>query len=270
MKTTTTASTATTTSAVSEVDVALDAFLAERPKEEECGEHPGQKQKLSRELTREYAYRSRDGGIEFNGPVYSACPLCERNRLLRQGVPPALVHSTFNNWLPRTTTKHEHLSLVQEFVRVRRGFLFLLGPVGVGKSHLAVSVMRAVREGLFVRQAQLLRQLRRHYHDSAVENPIADAQEAGLLVLDELGVSSGGRDELPMLDEILACRYEQKRPTIITSNLTWEQISTALGDRLADRLNEACYRVLVFAGKSHRADRRDNYFGVRKGSNDQK
>src|ERR1035441_2739950 len=133
MKTTTTASTATTastTTTASAVDVALDAFLAERAKEEECAEHPGQIQKLSRELTRERAYRSRGGGIDFNGPVYSACPLCERNRLLSQGVPPALVHSTFDNWIPRTSAEREHLALVQEFVRARRGFLFLLGPVG--------------------------------------------------------------------------------------------------------------------------------------------
>ena len=180
--------------------------------------------------------------------------------MLKQGVPPALVHATFNNWLPRTDTEREHLALVQEFARVRRGFLFLLGPVGVGKSHLAVAVMRTFSAGLFVRQAQLLRQLRRHYHDNAVENPIADAQKARLLVLDELGVSSGGRDELPMLDEILASRYEGKIPTVITSNLLWEDISTALGERLADRLNESTFRVIVFTGKSHRAQRRDNYF----------
>ena len=242
------------------LDAVLDAFLASQPTERDCENHPGQKQKVSRQLTRRNACLTADGGLVFHSATYAPCPLCEQERLLRQGVPPALVHATFDNWAPRTPTEREHLAVVQEFARVRRGFLFLLGPVGIGKSHLAVAVVRAFSSALFVRQAQLLRQLRQHYHDNAVANPITSAQKARLLVLDELGVSSGGRDEVPMMDEILAWRYEQQLPTVITSNLTWEEISTALGDRLSDRLNESCFRVLVFAGGSHRAKRRDCYF----------
>jgi DNA replication protein DnaC len=253
----------TTTTAKQSLDEALDAFMAKQPKEQDCPDHPGQKQKLSRPLTRSRACVTAHGGYEFVSAVYSSCPLCERDRLRAQGVPLALVHATFENWTPRTDTEREHLELVREFAaQVRRGFLFLLGPVGTGKSHLGVAVLRTFSAGLFVRQVQLLRQLRQHYHNDAVANPIAGAQETRLLVLDELGVSGGGRDELPMLDEILASRYEQQLPTVITSNLSWEEISTALGERLADRLNEACFRVLVFAGKSHRAKRRDNYFAA--------
>jgi DNA replication protein DnaC len=252
-------------------DSVLDAFLATQPPDRDCKDHPGQKEQISRVLTRHRcASVTTDGGIAFYSAAYSPCPLCERDRLLDQCVPPALIHAAFNNFIPRTDAEIEHLAVVQEFAQARRGFLFLLGPVGIGKSHLAVAVMRTFSDALFVRQAQLLRQLRAHYHNDTIANPIAGAQKARLLVLDELGVSGGGRDELPMLDEILASRYEQQLPTIITSNLLWEDISAALGERLADRLNESCFRVLVFAGKSHRAQRRDSYFGAQKGNHDQK
>src|ERR1035437_6239724 len=248
-----------TTTEQRSLDSVLDAFLATQPQDRDCEDHPGQKQQISRVLTRRRASTTADG-FAFFSAAYSPCPLSERDRLLKQGVPPALVHATFDNWTPRTATERQHLADVQEFTRVRRGFLFLLGPVGIGKSHLAVAVMRTFSAGLFVRQAQLLRQLRQHYNDTKVANPIGEAQETRLLLLDELGVSSGGRDELPMLDEILAWRYEQQLPTIITSNLLWEDIAAALGDRL----EESCFRVLIFAGKSHRATRRDSYFGTKR------
>jgi DNA replication protein DnaC len=255
-----------TTPEAQSLDEALDAFLAEQPKERECETHPGQTCKLSRELTRLCAGVNGDGSFSFTGH-FSPCPLCERERLLSQGVPPALVHCAFDNWRPRNDSERQHLELVREFARVRRGFLFLLGPVGTGKSHLAVSIMRAFSSALFVRQAQLLRQLRQHYHNDAVANPIAGAQGAGLLVLDELGVSSGGRDEQPMLDEILAARYERRLPTVVTSNLAWNAIAAALGERLEDRLRESTFRVLVFEGGSHRANRRAACFaGTERGA----
>jgi DNA replication protein DnaC len=248
-----------TTTEKQSLDEALDAFLATEPREQECEQHPGQTQKLNRELTRDYAGVDGDGCFSFHSR-FSPCPICERERLLRQGVPLALVHADFVNWRPRTDGERQHLERAREFALVRRGFLFLLGPVGVGKSHLAVGIMRAFSSALFVRQAQLLRQLRQHYHDSAIANPIAGAQEAGLLVLDELGVSSGGKDEQPMLSEILAARYEQRLPTVVTSNLTWKGVAAALGSRLEDRLRESIFCVLVFAGNSHRAKRRAAYF----------
>jgi DNA replication protein DnaC len=152
------------------------------------------------------------------------------------------------------------LAAVKGFVAVRRGFLILLGGVGLGKSHLAVGVLRASGAGLWVKQADLLRRLRATYRDDKADDPIEPCKTASLLILDEMGVSAGGKDEGPMLYDILDHRYCAIVPTVITSNLDWETLAETLGERLADRLREATYRVLTLAGRSRRSERRKDYF----------
>lgn len=63
-----------------------------------------------------------------------------------------------------------------------------------------------------------------------------------MLAIDDLGiepleVQSFGNIYTPLID-LLTERYEEQRITIITSNLTPEQIRAQYGDRIADRLNE--------------------------------
>ena len=111
-----------------------------------------------------------------------------------------------------------------------------------------------------VKQASLLRLLRATYGDKKADDPIEKAQYARLLVLDDAGLSSGGRDELPMLHEVLDYRHGERLPTIVTTNLPFEQLSDALGERMADRLRESTFRILTFNGSSHRREAREHYF----------
>ncbi len=63
-----------------------------------------------------------------------------------------------------------------------------------------------------------------------------------------------------MLHEILDYRHGERLPTIITSNLQFENLSGVLGERMADRLRESTFRVLTFSGSSNRRDARQRYF----------
>jgi DNA replication protein DnaC len=71
-----------------------------------------------------------------------------------------------------------------------------------------------------------------------------------LLVLDELGVSTGGRDEFPALYEVLNHRHGEELPTVLTTNVPIEQFVEAFGDRIADRLATA--RFCQLKGESWR------------------
>jgi DNA replication protein DnaC len=202
-------------------------------------------------------------------PEYHRCPKCWeielRKKLADNGVPDVLVACTLDNWTPGNAEEKQHLEAVRSFaLDVSKGFLILLGPVGVGKSHLAVAVMRTFRgQGTFVKQSTLLRQLRATYNDKKADDPIEACQKAPLLVLDEMGLSGGGRDEAPMLNEILDYRYGHLLPTVITSNLDWGTLREELGERLSDRMRECAHAVLIFSGPSHRAEQRDKYFGAK-------
>lgn len=195
---------------------------------------------------------------------YLPCSKCVQeaaNQKLQEfGVPRNLIHATFDNFIPSDEFDTSHVEVVKSFCENPRGFLILLGGVGTGKSHLATAALRSIGRGWFIKQASLLRALRASYIDSAAPNPIGRAMITPIFVLDDVGLSGGGRDELPMLHEILDHRHGERLPTVITSNLEYESLTKFLGERMADRLRESVFRVLIFAGNSHRPNARERYF----------
>lgn len=146
----------------------------------------------------------------------------------------------------------------------RKENVVFAGPVGTGKTHLAIALgveaAKQRRRVAFTRAADLVRQL--------VE--ARDARELGrlqrridrvdLLILDEVGFVPFQRDGGELLFNLIAHRYE-RRSLLVTTNLPFaewpkvfgddEKLTTALLDRLADRAT-----VIVTKGKSYRMRRR--------------
>jgi DNA replication protein DnaC len=110
----------------------------------------------------------------------------------------------------------------------------LLGPSGVGKSHLAIALAyRAVMAGIkvrFITAADLMLQLATarnqgrltEYFNRAVIGP-------KLLVVDEIGFLPFGREEANLFFNVVAKRYEHGS-MILTSNLPFTQWAGAFSD----------------------------------------
>lgn len=122
--------------------------------------------------------------------------------------------------------------------------LLLVGPSGVGKTHLACAILselvltKGVR-GLYVDFSDLLLKIQSTFRpdaDSSKEALIAPIADAELLVLDELGASRPHAWVLDVLYNLLNTRYNQKRITIATSNYG-DEAEAGERDRLEDRLN---------------------------------
>lgn len=78
---------------------------------------------------------------------------------------------------------------------------------------------------------------------------------ASFLILDDMGtepvtVKDFGNEVLPVT-ELLLKRYEARRPTIITTNLSETAIANTYGPRILDRLNEICNKI-PYGGNSFR------------------
>ena len=150
-----------------------------------------------------------------------------------------------------------------EYAR-RRENVLLLGPPGVGKSHLAAGLgVKAVQNGFsvtFTSGDELIEQLRR---DEEVGRPLRRrrALSSAVLILDELGFQALDRREAHLLFKVIAHRYE-KGSTIITSNKgvrDWPEMlagDEALATAILDRLLHHCH-VLQIDGRSFRLRQMD-------------
>lgn len=193
---------------------------------------------------------------------YFPCPHCEeaerqRERdetFVRMGIPPLLMRATFGALEYEDAHDRENAQNCERWSKDPVGFLVLLGAVGTGKSHIGAAILRTVGRGLFITQSGLLRRLRESYRDRQAESVVEQCQYTPLLVLDEIGVSGGGRDEYPAIHAILDFRYAHCKPTVLTSNLDVDQFREQLGERLTDRIREAApsFGILRFHGESKR------------------
>jgi len=139
--------------------------------------------------------------------------------------------------------------------------IVLLGPSGVGKSHLALSyAYQAIQKGIkvrFITAADLMLQLSSAKKQDRLENYIKrSVLGPKLLVIDEIGYLPFGREEANLFFNVIAKRYEHGS-VVVTSNLPFSQWSTAFADdqtltaALLDRLLHHAHIVQI-SGNSYR------------------
>lgn len=156
------------------------------------------------------------------------------------------------------------LKLTMEYPAVDRGLLFT-GTVGVGKTHLAVSILKGLTEKgfscLFYEFGYLLKEIQSSYNSNTNTSEyavLAPVFNADVLVLDELGAAKPTDWVLDTMMHIINTRYNDKKLTIFTTNYPDEKVSDReetledrIGVRLRSRLYEMC-RTVVIEGKDFR------------------
>ena len=138
--------------------------------------------------------------------------------------------------------------------------LYIHGPTGSGKSHLAAVAARRHLDrfgrGAATWKPQEIARHVRSARDAADEQDrIMGIAESKLLVIDDLGVQKDTEFMISLLYEIIDFRY-MNRPTgmIITSNLSLENLASKIGeDRIPSRLVQMC-RFIGLDGPDQRLE----------------
>jgi DNA replication protein DnaC len=203
-------------------------------------------------------------------------------RLLKTAsIPPRYEHCTLSDFDIHFEGAHRSLAaarlaagrFVEEYPVEKTGLL-LIGPIGVGKTHLAVGIIQELIRGkgvpcLFCDYRELLKEIQNSYNPTVQTTELEILRpifEAEILVLDELGAVKPTEWVWDTVSHILNTRYNDKRTTIITTNFSdhpagqltgprasarEETLGDRIGERMRSRLHEMC-RVVQMEGSDFR------------------
>ncbi len=152
--------------------------------------------------------------------------------------------------------------------------LLLIGPSGVGKTHLAVAMLRHLILNktipcLFCDYRDLLKQIQHSYNPSVQTTELELLRpvfQTEVLVLDDLGAVKPTEWVWDTVSVILNTRYNENRTTIITTNFQdgpaaavagprgatrEETLGDRIGERMRSRLSEMC-RLVNLAAPDYR------------------
>lgn len=197
-----------------------------------------------------------------------ARPCCCRLKKIQEKIfdkvriPKRYADCSFVNYRPVTKSQDIAMkyaySLTKKYPDVERGLL-LMGGVGTGKTHLAVSILKGLTERgfscLFYEFGALLKEIQDSYNQTTQSSELAvlaPVFEAEVLVLDDLGASKPTEWVRDTMSYIINTRYNDKKLTIFTTNYLDERqdkmeetLEERIGERIRSRLYEMCQTVKI-------------------------
>ncbi len=207
-------------------------------------------------------------GYEYNKPCQCRKQQKRLDRFNQTGIPLKFASVSIDSYVPSSERQGNARRYLEAFVKreeyTSQGFV-LMGPCGIGKTHLLAAVLKTLTlerdvSCRFVDFFHLLQSIRNCYSSKIPESTLIDPLiEVDILAVDELG--KGKRDsewEQNVLDQIISRRYNLNKSTLFTTNYTLDQDSTYKGkekidnrrsrfipqpqnDTLRDRIGERIY-----------------------------
>lgn len=218
--------------------------------------------------------------------IYHFCPKCAKDQTaqeirnkariqqgrINRGISNSMLSSrfrskTFDNYIVENSRQIKVVEEIKKFIENFEACvgIILIGKNGTGKNHLASAIVNEIirkqgKTALITKAIKIVRKIKESWkredeYESTIVNSFVTPD---LLVIDELGVQYCSDTEKMYLTEIIDDRYEEHNPTILSGNVTIEELETIVGERAIDRFREKNYKgdsVIVFDWESYRGKR---------------
>jgi DNA replication protein DnaC len=166
------------------------------------------------------------------------CPVCEQeivaedarkeseyqkrqaiNRLRSMGIEPKFYDSTFDTFDAYNIELRGHLETCRKFSEKPDGKLVMLGEHGNGKTHLAVSILKAVGGGVIYKAFEIGIKLRQSYGGDTKEWEVFEELcTVPLLVIDEVEKIKDSESKQNWMSYVVGKRYDRILPIIFIAN----------------------------------------------------
>lgn len=163
------------------------------------------------------------------------------SRLIGQsGIKKRFQQRTFANFRCDTPGRRKNYQIAKEYAdnfayhRARGDGLYIEGTNGTGKTHLAAAIaLQLISEGIPVvckTSSDLLGDIKKSFsYEGAKEHEVlALYKKVDLLIIDDLGKEQCSDWSMSTLYSILNDRYEDMKPTIVTTNYNADELVNAL------------------------------------------
>jgi len=154
---------------------------------------------------------------------------------------PELGHRYADASLSKWMANEHHIAQVFEWSKKPKNFLVVVGPPGCGKTYFCAAMTYYLKGNGFDVKYLGIRRFLEEIHKSIQDNhgqysAIKRICQSQVLILDDLGASTNNEWQKEVLLDLIDQRYAECQPTIITSNLNFDDLKRILGERLQRRL----------------------------------
>jgi len=137
---------------------------------------------------------------------------------------------------------------IEQYSKADNRGLLLIGPCGVGKTHLAIGILKELlrqgHTGLYFNIIGLLDAIKASYDPEVKATQGINLEvdlNVDILIIDDLGAEKMSAWVADRLYAIINQRYERNRTLILTTNLDYARLADRVGQRIMSRIYEMCF-----------------------------
>lgn len=199
--------------------------------------------------------------IDDNGKARPC--VCVRKEIILSGIeeariPTRYVNADLHNFdAPTSSLKASHsfaADYVKNYSRDNPKGLYIYGPTGSGKTHLAIGILKGLIEkgfdGVFYNVVDLLDTIRATFDPTADNNPkgkLTQELDRQVILLDDFGVQKTSTWVVDRLYALINRRYQDCKTIIITSNIKAKDLLVQVEKRLVSRIVDMCQEIEINA-----------------------